>query len=113
MARVRARGQKTACGGDSAGRESAYLVYNPVFWNSRRFCFGIRAATELLQRIVEHIEGNQRTRLLVHDLYGGFLEQRQHGAFAFCKVLAGCAVRPNGGQHAAQQIKLIGNKGIA
>lgn len=34
-----------ACGGESRRPFFAYWMYIGVFWNSRRFCFGIRAAT--------------------------------------------------------------------
>lgn len=35
-----------ACGGELRRPLFAYWMYIGVFWNSRRFCFGIRAATE-------------------------------------------------------------------
>ena len=65
---------KTACGGDFAGRESAYFVYNPVFWNSRRFCFGIRAATVVISR-VDHQRG---VALAVEEDVGDPLSDASH-----------------------------------
>ena len=72
----------------------------------------MRMVKKLLKGVVEHIKGHQRTRGLLHDSDGGFLEHCQHGAFALGKVLAGGAVRADGGKDAAQQVELVRNERI-
>ena len=41
---------------------------------------------ELMECIIKDIEGDQRTMLTIHKLHGRFLEQSDHGTFAFRQV---------------------------
>ena len=41
-----------ACGGEIRRPLFAYWMYIGVFWNSHRFCFGIRAATAVFGKIL-------------------------------------------------------------
>ncbi|MPM10718.1 hypothetical protein SDC9_57052 [bioreactor metagenome] len=48
----------------------------------------MRVVEELFKRIVEHMEGYDLACYIVHQPHGGFLEQCDHGAFTFCKMLS-------------------------
>ena len=47
---------------------------------------------KVFQRIVKAVEGHNDTHLFVHDIDRRLLEERQHGALATGKVLAGSPV---------------------
>ena len=47
---------------------------------------------EVFQRVIEAMEGDNHAHLFVHEIDGGLLEERQHGALATGKVLAGSPV---------------------
>ena len=67
---------------------------------------------EIFERVIEEMERNDRACFGVAQTHGGFLEQRQHGAFALGKMFSGRAVLADGGQRARQQMKLIGDERI-
>ena len=46
-----------------------YLLHIPLFWNSRHFCFGFRAATELVEPI--GLMGEECAMMMLEKLNGG------------------------------------------
>ena len=52
---------------------------------------------EIFQRIIEAVEGYDHAHLFVHDVDGGLLEERQHGALTAGQMLARRAVGTDGG----------------
>ena len=67
---------------------------------------------ELVQGIIEHVERNDCSRLLIHQLHGRFLEQCNHRTFALGQMLAGSTMGADGSQHTCQQIELVRNERI-
>ena len=67
---------------------------------------------EFIQRVIEQAERHECAVRLVLQRFGGLLEQRQHRALSLGQMLAGGAVLADGGQHAAQQLELVGDEGV-
>ena len=67
---------------------------------------------EVFQRVIEAMEGDDHAHLFVHEIDGGLLEERQHGALTAGQMLARRTVGTDGGQYAGKQVELIRHKGI-
>ena len=67
---------------------------------------------EFIQCVIEQAERHECAVRLVLQRFGGLLEQRQHRALALRQMLAGRAVLADGGQHAAQQLELVGDERV-
>ena len=67
---------------------------------------------EFIQCVIEQAERYKCAVRLVLQRFGGLLEQRQHRALALRQMLAGRAVLADGGQHAAQQLELVGDERV-
>ena len=64
------------------------------------------------QALIECIERDEDAFFLILKALGGAEIHTQHGAFAIGAVFAGTAKQTDSIQHLAQQIELIGNKGV-
>ena len=67
---------------------------------------------EVLQRVIEKMERDDHAHFLIFQFRSGLFEECQHGSLSFGQVLTGCTVRPDGRQHACQQVKLIRHERI-
>ena len=67
---------------------------------------------EFIQRVIEQAERYECAVRLILQRFSGLFEQRQHRALALGQMLAGCAVLADGGQHAAQQLELVGDERV-
>ena len=56
---------------------------------------GMGVIQKLQQVVIEAVERNQDTFLLVLHLFGRLLKGAQHGPFSFRQMLAGCTVQTN------------------
>ena len=67
---------------------------------------------KVFQCVIEAMEGYNDPCLFIHDIDGGFLKKRQHGALTAGKVFTGSPVGTNRSQYAGQQIELVRHKGV-
>ena len=67
---------------------------------------------KVFQCVIKAMEGYNDPCLFIHDIDGGFLKKRQHGALTAGKVFTGSPVGTNRSQYAGQQIELVRHKGV-